>query len=118
VFCIKNVFIYTWGQLGFSGHLSASEIQEQVWHAKKITKIDRITFMGMGEPLANYDELLKAVNGLNDREKFNLSKKKMQISTVGFNPKKIKQMAIDMPTVQLAISLHASNSVTLFFFLI
>jgi 23S rRNA (adenine2503-C2)-methyltransferase len=49
------------GEMGFTRSLFASEILEQVWHARQIEKIDNITFMGQGEPLNNFDEVMISI---------------------------------------------------------
>ena len=73
--------------------------------------IDRVTnlvFMGMGEPLHNYDNTLKAVRILNMPEGLNIGARHMTISTVGLVPG-ILRLAEEPLQVNLAISLHAPN---------
>ena len=111
------------GQMGFDRHLTAGEIVAQVvyfarelrrepWQAPDGQRIDRITnlvFMGMGEPLHNYDNTLKAVRILNMPEGLNIGARHLTISTVGLVPG-ILRLAEEPLQVNLAISLHAPNN--------
>ncbi|MGZ6322482.1 MAG: 23S rRNA (adenine(2503)-C(2))-methyltransferase RlmN [Ktedonobacterales bacterium] len=111
------------GQMGFDRHLTAGEIVAQVvyfarelrqrqWIAPDGQTIDRVTnlvFMGMGEPLHNYDNTLKAVRILNMPEGLNIGARHMTISTVGLVPG-ILRLAAESLQVNLAISLHAPNN--------
>jgi 23S rRNA (adenine2503-C2)-methyltransferase len=111
------------GQMGFDRHLTAGEIVAQVvhvarelhhepWIAPDGQAIDRVTnlvFMGMGEPLHNYDQTLKAVRILNMPEGLNIGARHMTISTVGLVPG-ILRLAEEPLQVNLAISLHAPNN--------
>ncbi len=111
------------GQMGFDRHLSPGEIVAQVlhfarelrhdpWVAPDGQSIDRVTnlvFMGMGEPLHNYDNTLKAVRILNMPEGLNIGARHMTISTVGLVPG-IFRLAEEPLQVNLAISLHAPNN--------
>lgn len=97
---------------GFKRNLEVYEIISQVVIAKRYLKekgielpLRNIVFMGMGEPLANYHNLVKALKILADKEGFNFSKKRLTVSTVGL-VEKIHQLAKEFPTA-LAISLHA-----------
>ena len=69
------------GSNGFIRNLSASEIVQQVILMKD--KINRIVFMGMGEPLLNYDTLIKAIHILRDRNGLDFPTDGITISTVG-----------------------------------
>ncbi len=111
------------GQMGFDRHLTAGEIVAQVvyfarelrqrpWVAPDGQTLDRVTnlvFMGMGEPLHNYDNTLKAVRVLNMPEGLNIGARHMTISTVGLVPG-IQRLAEEPLQVNLAISLHAPNN--------
>lgn len=111
------------GQMGFDRHLTAGEVVAQVvhfarelrqhpWQAPDGQRIDRVTnlvFMGMGEPLHNYDQTLKAVRILNMPEGLNVGARHMTISTVGIVPG-ILRLAEEPLQVNLAISLHAPNN--------
>jgi 23S rRNA (adenine2503-C2)-methyltransferase len=104
------------GQQGFNRNLSTSEIIGQVWVANKALGyfesdkriISNIVFMGMGEPLLNYDNVLKAINLLTDDLGFGLARRRITVSTSGIIPE-IDRLKEDT-NVSLAISLHASNN--------
>jgi 23S rRNA (adenine2503-C2)-methyltransferase len=70
--------------------------------------ISNISFMGIGEPFDNYDNLLKAIKIFNERNGICLGMRNLIVSTCGIVPK-IIQFAKDCEQVKLAISLHASN---------
>lgn len=73
---------------------------------------DRFFFTreGMGEPLNNYDAVLASIRGMADSRMFKLSPRHITLSTVGVVPR-MKQLTIDAPETQLALSLHAPNQV-------
>lgn len=62
----------------------------------------------MGEPLNNYNAVLAAIRGMSDGRMFKLSPRHITLSTVGVVPR-MKQLTIDAPETQLALSLHAPN---------
>lgn len=102
------------GKMGFKKNLSAGEILSQIFIANGALqengyrgKVTNIVFMGMGEPLDNYDEVVAACKVMIDPEGFGLSAAKVTISTAGLVPQ-IRQLAIDLP-VRLAISLHSAS---------
>lgn len=103
-------------QQGFNRNLSTSEIIGQVWIANKALGyfendkriITNIVFMGMGEPLLNYDNVLKSINLLTDDLGFGLARRRVTVSTSGIIPE-IDRLKEDC-NVSLAISLHASNN--------
>lgn len=96
---------------GLDGNLSAGRIVEQVWLLNKMLKKQRVSnvvFMGMGEPLSNFEQVTKAIRTLTAEWGFNISARKVTVSTVGL-PAQIRRLAaIDLP-ITLAISLHAPN---------
>ncbi|MBO0730016.1 MAG: 23S rRNA (adenine(2503)-C(2))-methyltransferase RlmN [Acidimicrobiaceae bacterium] len=97
------------GQGGFRRHLTAGEILEQVAAARREAAPRRVTnvvFMGMGEPLANYDRVWTAVERLHDD--MGLSARHLTLSTVGIVPG-IRRLAAEALPVNLAVSLHAAN---------
>jgi 23S rRNA (adenine2503-C2)-methyltransferase len=98
---------------GVKGNLDAGQIVEQVFALNRLLqprdqRITNIVFMGMGEPLANYANVLQAVRVLHDPQCFNLGARRITISTVGV-PSKIRQLAEEQLPVNLAISLHAPD---------
>ncbi|CAM9633977.1 unnamed protein product [Choristocarpus tenellus] len=98
------------GTMGLIGDLWAGEILEQVLHAIRVAPIRNIVFMGMGEPLNNYDAVLAAIRGMSDGRLFGLSPRHITLSTVGVVPR-MRQLTRDAPETQLALSLHAPNQV-------
>jgi 23S rRNA (adenine2503-C2)-methyltransferase len=110
------------GQMGFGRHLTAGEIVGQVlhfaralraapWDAPDGQRLDRVTnlvLMGMGEPLHNYDNVLRALRILTAPEGLNLGARHITVSTVGLVPG-ILRLAEEPLQVNLAVSLHAPN---------
>ena len=101
------------GMEGVKGSLSAEQIVEQVFVLNTLLapareRITNIVFMGMGEPLANYANVMAAVRILHDPDGFNIGARRITISTVGVPPK-MKQLAKEELPLNLAISLHAPN---------
>ncbi len=70
--------------------------------------ISNVVFMGMGEPLENYDNVVAALKGLTSQQRFGLAQRNCTVSTVGIVPK-MKQIFEDLPNIKLALSLHAPN---------
>jgi len=108
---MKCAFCYT-GEKGLKRNLSASEILNQVGAVLKTgefeDKLPNIVFMGMGEPLSNYDNTVKSIQTLLCQWGFNFSHRKVTVSTAGLVPQ-MKQLAEELP-VNLAISLNAPNN--------
>ncbi len=99
------------GQAGFNRQLSVGEIVEQVVLAsRKARRLDRrvsnVVFMGMGEPMANYDNVWSAAEHLN--RDLGIGARHLTISTVGIIPG-IRRLATESLPVNLAVSLHAAN---------
>jgi 23S rRNA (adenine2503-C2)-methyltransferase len=99
------------GQAGFDRQLQVGEIVEQVTRASRAAaergrRVSRVVFMGMGEPLANYDATWLAVQRLH--EDLGLSARHLTISTVGIVPG-IRRLATEDLPVNLAVSLHAAD---------
>jgi 23S rRNA (adenine2503-C2)-methyltransferase len=97
------------GQAGFTRHLSSGEIVEQVAEAMRAARprrLSNVVFMGMGEPLANYDRVWRAVERLHGE--MGLSARHLTLSTVGIVPG-IRRLAAEALPVNLAVSLHAAN---------
>lgn len=98
---------------GFKRDLSSGEIVEQIVAIKKDNNIPphkrvNIVYMGMGEPLDNFDNVIKAINIIADNNGLSISPRRQTISTSGISPKIDKLGEIKLG-VQLAISLHAVN---------
>jgi 23S rRNA (adenine2503-C2)-methyltransferase len=94
------------GQGGFKRHLRAGEIVEQVAWAMRERPVTHVVFMGMGEPLANYDNTVAAVRRIHDE--IGISARRLTVSTVGIVPG-IRRLADEGIPVTLAVSLHAAN---------
>jgi 23S rRNA (adenine2503-C2)-methyltransferase len=99
------------GTLGFLRNLETTEIIEQVLYVEKDLniKITNIVFMGMGEPLLNYNNVIRSINIMTNPKSQLLYRKRITLSTVGITAK-IKQLAISENPVKLAISLHATTN--------
>ncbi|KAL7119123.1 hypothetical protein ACP275_02G043900 [Erythranthe tilingii] len=93
------------GTMGFKNHLSTGEIVEQLVHASRISVIRNIVFMGMGEPLNNYSNVVEAIRVMT-APPFQLSPRKITLSTVGIIHA-ISKLHKDLPGINLAVSLHA-----------
>ncbi|HEX8523497.1 MAG TPA: 23S rRNA (adenine(2503)-C(2))-methyltransferase RlmN [Tepidisphaeraceae bacterium] len=101
------------GVNGVKGNLDASQIVEQIYRLNQILSpqqehITNVVFMGMGEPLANYANVMQAIRVLHDPKCLNMSARRITISTVGVPPKMRDLAREDLP-INLAISLHAPN---------
>ncbi len=97
------------GQAGFDRQLTTGEIVEQVVRARAAAaprRLSNVVFMGMGEPLANYDATWAAVERLHGD--LGLSARHLTLSTVGIVPGIRRLAGEDLP-VNLAVSLHAAN---------
>ncbi len=98
------------GKMGWLRNLSVGEIVEQVLQMKKqaTRPPTNIVFMGMGEPMLNYDAVLRAAEILADENGLQFSRKKITISTSGIIPG-IKRLADEERPFRLAISLNAAD---------
>ena len=98
------------GKEGLIRNLTADEIFEQVYNIQVEIgeKITHIVFMGMGEPLENYDEVIKALRMLCDENRLNFSERKITVSTVGVI-EGIRKLSEEQIKVNLVLSLHAPN---------
>ena len=96
---------------GLTRNLTAAEILEEILAAQRDTgeRISNIVLMGTGEPFDNYDNVAKFLNLVHDPKGLNLSLRNITLSTCGILPN-IKRFGDEFPQVNLAISLHASNS--------
>ena len=99
------------GQMGFARQLTPDEIFEQVarFHAElkgQGERLSNIVFMGMGEPLGNYRNVMAAIHRINDE--LGIGARKITVSTVGVVPN-IRKLAEEDLQVRLAVSLHCSS---------
>jgi 23S rRNA (adenine2503-C2)-methyltransferase len=95
---------------GLVRNLSAGEIADQVYQMQKDSgvRISNIVLMGSGEPLENYDNVIKFMSIIHDEHGQNMGYRHITLSTVGI-PEKIKQLADEGLQITLSISLHAPN---------
>lgn len=111
---LKCGFCYT-GTIGFKRHLETWEILEQVLAVKRALRVDEhptnIVFMGMGEPLLNYDNVIKAVEILNMDNGLKFSHRRITISTAGILPA-IEKLSQEQAPISLALSLNAPDDKT------
>jgi 23S rRNA (adenine2503-C2)-methyltransferase len=110
--CAMGCTFCATGQAGYERNLSVGEIVEQVVVAARAARprrLSNVVFMGMGEPLANYDRVWAAVHRLHDD--LGLSARHLTVSTVGIVPGILRLAEADLP-VNLAVSLHAANDVS------
>src|SRR6266581_4037453 len=98
------------GLEGFSRNLSANEIVDQIIAIESASgqKIDNIVFMGMGEPLANFDNVMRAIRILNASWGLGIGARHITISTSGLVPQ-IRKLADELLQIRLAISLHGAT---------
>ncbi len=126
--CAVNCHFCSTGKQGFARNLTSGEIVGQLWLANRLLgrrvsalpdqsdegdaddhdrRVTNVVFMGMGEPLLNYDATLSAVRIMLDDHGYGLSRRRVTVSTSGVVPM-MDRLALDQP-VALAVSLHAAN---------
>jgi 23S rRNA (adenine2503-C2)-methyltransferase len=126
--CAVNCRFCSTGKQGFARNLTAAEIVGQLWLANRLLgargdaaagesdegpaddhdrRVTNVVFMGMGEPLLNYDATLAALRVMLDDHGYGLSRRRVTVSTSGVVPM-IDRLRDDLP-VALAVSLHAPN---------
>lgn len=101
------------GKEGLLRNLTPGEIVEQVLHINRFLKqkgqrVSHLVFMGMGEPMENYDAVIKAIQIFNHPEAFQISQRRITVSTVGV-VEGIDRLAKEPLMVNLVLSLHAPN---------
>jgi len=102
------------GKLKLLKNLSAGEIVDQVVHLMRLSesrydqRLSNIVYMGMGEPLLNYKNVLESINKITSPEGLGMSPKRITISTAGL-AKQIRKLGDDEVKFNLALSLHAAN---------
>jgi len=113
--CALDCSFCSTARQGFSRNLSSAEILSQVWLASRLLdeekkpgrKITNLVLMGMGEPLLNYENVVKAIDVFLDDFAYGLSKRRVTVSTAGVIP--AMDRLSERHDVQLAISLHATR---------
>lgn len=129
--CAMGCVFCATGQMGYTRHLTTGEIVAQAVHVDRVLRqtaperpalaetdhasphhrherLRNIVFMGMGEPMHNYDAVMKAADILSDGTGMGLSAKKITVSTVGMVPG-IHRMIDERRQVRLAVSLHGAT---------
>jgi len=105
VFCASGIG-------GLQRNLTAAEIIEQAMRIRDLcdagTRLSNVVFMGLGEPLANYDATLGAIRAINAGWGMDIGARKITVSTVGL-PSRISALADEQLQITLALSLHAPN---------
>ena len=98
------------GKCGFDRNLEAGEIVGQFIAASSVSprRLTHVVFMGMGEPFANYDNVLKAIRILNDFDGLAIGARRITISTCGVVPG-IERLIAENIQVELSVSLHAPD---------
>lgn len=109
--CKYNCLFCESGKKGFTRDLTVSEILNQVLFVKKKieSNLNNIVFMGIGEPLDNYANVVKAIGILNSKDAFNIGARRITISTCGVIPA-IKRLQERNWQVELSVSLHAPEN--------
>jgi 23S rRNA (adenine2503-C2)-methyltransferase len=120
--CALDCAFCSTGKQGFNRNLTAAEIVGQLWHANRALIADGVTapwvehgrapitnvvLMGMGEPLANFDAVVRALNVFLDDNAYGLSRRRVTLSTSGLVPA-LDRLGEACP-VALAVSLHAPD---------
>ncbi len=113
--CAMGCVFCATGQMGFVRHLRPGEIVAQVLHARRVLKaihperrLRNMVLMGMGEPLHNYDAVMKALDAISSERGINIGPTRIAVSTVGVVPS-ILRMAAEGRPYRLAVSLHGST---------
>lgn len=110
--CAMGCSFCATGTMGFLENLSSGEIFDQAWYMNELAverygkAITNIVYMGMGEPLLNYDNVVRSIDLLTDSDGLGLSPRRITLSTVGL-ARRIRALADDDRGMNLAVSLHA-----------
>jgi 23S rRNA (adenine2503-C2)-methyltransferase len=111
--CAMGCVFCATGQMGFARHLGAGEIVEQVVLASgrlgaRGATLRNLVLMGMGEPLHNYDEVMRALAIVSDRRGLNIAASRITVNTVGVVAG-IRRLAAERQPYHLGVSLHGST---------
>ena len=114
--CALHCSFCSTGKMGFKRDLTQEEITDQVlmWYQyirkeKLGERISSVVFMGMGEPLLNYLNVVKAAHDLSNPDCLNIGARHISVSTSGIADK-LHKLAVDLPQANLAISLHNADN--------
>ena len=99
------------GTMGFLRNLTAGEIVDQVIQAQRLAdrRITNLVYMGMGEPMLNYDDVMKSIDIITDDRSLNIGARHITVSTGGYADR-IRQMADEGRKMKLALSLHSLDN--------
>ena len=108
--CAWHCLFCASGKDGLKRNLEAGEIIDQILSVRKQTneKIHNIVFMGMGEPLNNYQNVMTSIQTINAREGLNIGARKITISTCGIIPG-IQKLTENSLQIELSVSLHSAD---------
>lgn len=111
--CAMGCVFCATGQMGLARHLGPGEIVAQVLHAKRALaprgeRLRNLVLMGMGEPLHNYEHVMRALEIVSDRAGLNIGPRRITVNTVGVVPG-ILRMAREGRPYNLGVSLHGST---------
>ena len=106
--CAMGCTFCATGQQGFTRNLTSAEIVAQVLHFARERRVTNVVFMGMGEPLANYEGMIRAIRWLTDERGLNMRQRGVTVSTVGI-VRPIERLAEEQLQIGLTISLHAPD---------
>ncbi len=111
--CPMGCLFCATGKSGFKRNLSTDEILSQILYFVKERKeeITNVVFMGMGEPLLNYGNLIKAIRVINAKDGMNMGIRRLTISTCGL-PKEIRKLSGEGLEFNLSVSLNGANDKT------
>ncbi len=116
--CAMGCVFCATGQMGYRRHLTAGEIVAQAVHVARALgsageprRLRNLVFMGMGEPMHNYEAVMRASDILRDPAGIGLASNRITLSTVGVVPG-IRRMADEARPIHLAVSLHAADQET------
>ena len=111
--CALNCSFCSTATQGFNRNLTTAEIIAQIWEVNRLLRADNgvpvsnVVFMGMGEPLLNFDNVLRAVRLMQDDFAYSLSKRRVTLSTAGVVPG-LRRLG-EVSDISLALSLHAPD---------
>lgn len=106
--CAMGCTFCATGQQGFTRNLRPSEILAQLLHFTRDRRVSNVVFMGMGEPLANYDATLRAIRWMVHPDGLDMRQRGITVSTVGL-VRAVRKLAGEGLQVGLTISLHAPD---------
>ncbi len=115
--CVLGCIFCATGKLGFSRNLSAAEIYDQAAYLNKLAfertsspaGLSNIVYMGMGEPLLNYENVKRSVEMITSADGMGMSPQRITVSSLGI-PKMIRKFADDDMKCHLAVSLHSAGN--------